>query len=193
MEKAIKEVRLAEMRTLDEEEMIVEGYAVVYDSITDLGWSKEVVDRNAFNNCDMSDVCMKYNHLDNVLIMARTRNHSLELINDEHGLKIRAKLIDTQNNKDIYKSIKAGLLDKMSFAFVVNKEDIDYSTDTRRILEIGKLFDVSVVDVPAYDSTEIYARNKEQYENEKSNYEEQKERHNKLELEKKKALALLSL
>lgn len=188
MEKAIKEVRLAEMRTLEDEEMIVEGYAVVYDSITDLGWSKEIIDRNALNNCDMSDVCMKYNHLDNVLVMARTRNHSLELINDEHGLKIRAKLIDTQNNKDIYKSIKAGLLDKMSFAFVVTKEDIDYSTDTRRILEIGKLFDVSVVDVPAYDSTEIYARNKEQFEKEKEQYEA-----NKLGLEKEKLKLLLSL
>ena len=193
MEKAIKEVRLAEMRTLDDTDMTIEGYAVVYDSITDLGWSKEVVDRNAFNNCDMSDVCMKYNHLDNVLIMARTRNHSLELINDEHGLKIRAKLIDTQNNKDIYKSIQAGLLDKMSFAFTVSSEDIDYETNTRRITGIDKLFDVSVVDVPAYDSTEIYARNKEQFEEEKHKYEEQKEQHRKLELEKKKAIALLSL
>ena len=186
MEKAIKEVRLAEMRTLEDNDMTIEGYAVVYDSVTDLGWSKEVVDRNAFNNCDMSDVCMKYNHLDNVLIMARTRNHSLELINDEHGLKIRAKLIDTQNNKDIYKSIQAGLLDKMSFAFTVSSEDIDYETNTRRITGIDKLFDVSVVDVPAYDSTEIYARSKEQFE-------EQKEKYRKLELEKKKALALLSL
>ena len=46
MEKTIKEVRLAEMRTLETEEMTVEGYAVVYDSVTDLGWSKEVIDRN---------------------------------------------------------------------------------------------------------------------------------------------------
>ena len=167
MEKAIKEVRVKELRALENEEMTVEGYAVVYDNVTDLGWCKEVIDRNAFNDCDMSDVCMKYNHLDNVLIMARTRNKSLELINDEHGLKIRAKLIDTQNNKDIFKSIQAGLLDKMSFAFVVRKQEWDYEKDTRTILSIEKLFDVSVVDVPAYDNTEIYARNKEQYEEEK--------------------------
>ena len=63
---------------------------------------------------------------------------------------------------------------------------MDYSTDTRRILKIDKLFDVSVVDVPAYDATDIYARSKEEYEKEKEEY-------NKLELEKQKALALLSL
>ena len=187
MEKAVKERRLTELRALEnDEKMIVEGYAVVFDSTTDLGWSKEVIDRNAFNGCDMSDVCMKYNHEDNVLIMARTRNNSLQLIIDDRGLKIRAELIDTQNNKDIYKMIQAGLLDKMSFAFTVSNEDIDYETNTRKITGIDKLYDVSVVDVPAYDTTEIYARSKEKYE-------ERKEKYKKLEFEKQKALALLSL
>ena len=47
MNKAVKERRLTELRALDnEEKMIVEGYAVVFDSTTDLGWSKEVIDRN---------------------------------------------------------------------------------------------------------------------------------------------------
>lgn len=188
MEKRIKERMLAEVRALDNDEnkMVVEGYAVVFENTTDLGYIKEVIDRNAFNECDMSDVCMKYNHEDNVLIMARTRNDSLQLIVDDKGLKIRAELIDTQNNKDLYKMIQARLLDKMSFAFTVKEEEMDYSTDTRRILKIDKLFDVSVVDVPAYDATDIYARSKEQYEKEKEEY-------NKLELEKQKALALLSL
>lgn len=193
MEKAIKELRLTELRALDDEKMIVEGYAVVFDSVTDLGWIKEVVDKNAFNGCDMSDVCMKYNHSDELLIMARTRNNSLQLIIDERGLKVRAELIDTTQNRDIYKMIQARLLTKMSFAFIVSEEEVDYETNTRRILKIEKLFDVSVVDVPAYESTEIYARNKEQFEKEKRKYEEQKEQCRKLELEKKKALALLSL
>ena len=100
MEKAIKEVRLTEVRALEnEEEMIVEGYAVVFESVTDLGWCKEVIDRNAFSNCNMQDCVMKYNHTDNLLILAKTRNHSLELIVDDHGLKIRAKLIDTTQTK----------------------------------------------------------------------------------------------
>ena len=185
MEKAIKEVRLTEVRALQDEEMIIEGYAVIFDSpATHCGYT-EIIDKNAFNGCDMQDVCMKYNHEDNFLILARTRNQSLQLVVDDKGLKIRAKLIDTTQNKDIYKMIKAGLLDKMSFAFTVDKEEYDYETDTRRILSIDKLYDVSVVDVPFYESTEIFARSKEDYLKEKEKEE--------LKLEKEKLKLLLSL
>lgn len=141
----------------DNNEMIVEGYAVVFDSPATHGFT-EVIDRNAFNECDMRDVPLKYNHSDNFLILARTRNNSLELIVDDKGLKIKASLLDTTNNRDIFKMIKAGLLDKMSFAFTVSEEDWDYQTDTRRILKIDKLYDVAVVDTPFYDTTSIYAR-----------------------------------
>lgn len=189
MNKAVKEKRLIEVRALeDEKRMILEGYAVVFDSVTDLGWSKEVIDKKAFNKCDMSDICMKYNHADNLLIMARTRNNSLQLIVDDKGLKIRADLLDTQNNKDIYKMVQSGLLDKMSFAFTTSSEDVDYENNVRRITGIEKLYDVSVVDAPAYDSTEIYARSKEQFEKEKEQYQ-----NNKLKLEKEKMKLMLSL
>ena len=55
MEKEIKEMRISELRAIQEEndEMIVEGYAAVFEKATDLGWCKEVIDREAFNNCDM--------------------------------------------------------------------------------------------------------------------------------------------
>lgn len=189
----MKEIRLVEMRALEDNGMVVEGYATVFDSVTDLGYVKEVVDRNAFEGADMSDIVMKYNHEDSVLPMARTRGGSLQFNVDDHGLKIRANLPDTSVNRDIYTLIKEGILSKMSFAFTVKNEEYDYETDTRRILAFDKIFDVSVVDVPAYESTEIYARNKEEYEKEKRQYEEQKEQHRKLELEKKKALAILTL
>lgn len=191
MEKAVKEIRLVDMRALnDEEDMIVEGYAAVFDTVTDLGWIKEVIDRNAFDNADMSDIVMKYNHENSVLPMARTRGGSLEFTIDEHGLRIRAKLPDTSVNRDIYTLIKEGVLSKMSFAFTVKRQEYDYETDTRKILEFDKIFDVSVVDVPAYETTEIYARNKEEYEEEKRKYNEQK---NKFTLEKEKVNLLLDL
>lgn len=186
MEKAIKEIRISELRAMKDEEMIVEGYAAVFDSPTNLGWCTEVIDKNAFNNCNMQDVCMKYNHYDSLLTLARTKNNSLQLTIDDKGLKVRANLVDTTQNKDIYKSIKCGLLDKMSFAFSVRKQEWDYEKDIRRILEIDKLFDVSVVDVPAYESTEIYARSKNKYEEKKDSY-------NKLKLEKEKLKLMLSL
>lgn len=188
MEKKIKEVRLKEIRALEEQEkMVVEGYAIVFNEPTDLGYI-EIIESGALDNCDLSDVCMKYNHEDTTLIMARTRNKSLQLTVDEHGLKIYAELIDTQSNRDIYKSIQAGLLDKMSFSFVVSDAfwDTVDGQDVRRITGIGKLFDVSVVDVPAYNQTEIYARSKEVAEKEQQDY-------HKLKLEKEKLKLKLKL
>lgn len=187
MEKAVKEIRIAEMRALDSDEMIIEGYAAVFNQETDLGWCKEVIDQKAFEECDMKDCCLNYNHGQGKAI-ARTRNGSLELIVDSVGLKMRAKLIDTTEGTDIYKSVKSGLLDKMSFAFTVKEEQWDYETDTRRIMKIDKLFDVSIVDIPAYEGTSVFARSKEQYEKEKEQHEA-----NKLELEKEKLKLLLSL
>lgn len=193
MEKKTREVRLREVRALNEEnaeKMIVEGYAIVFDEPTDLGYI-EIIDRNALDECDMSDVCMKYNHEDSTLIMARTRNKSLQLSVDDHGLKIYAELIDTQSNRDIYKSIRAGLLDKMSFAFIVEEAEWQINEgngepDVRRITKISKLFDVSVVDVPAYSQTEIFARSKEAVEKEQQYQHE-------LKLEKDKLLLLLEV
>lgn len=180
-----KEIRLLDIRATTDEEMTVEGYAVVFDSPATHCWT-EIVDKKAFDDCDMTDVCMKYNHEDNFLLLARTRNKSLELITDDKGLKIKAKLIDTTSNRDIYKSVQAGLLDKMSFAFTVAEDEWDYEKDIRTIKRIDKLFDVSVVDVPFYDSTEIFARSKDEYEKEKQKYE-------KLKLEKKKLELLFEL
>lgn len=156
-----KEIRMLaenlEVRDSANNEMVIEGYAVVFDSPATHGFT-EIIDRNAFNGCDMKSVPLKYNHTDTYLILASTKNNSLSLTVDDKGLKIRAVLIDTTQNIDIYKAIKAGLLDKMSFAFTVSDEQWDYSTDTRRILGIDKLYDVSVVDLPFYDTTSIYAR-----------------------------------
>jgi len=154
----------------NEEKMIVEGYAVVFDSPATHGFT-EIIDRDAFNGCDMKDVCLKYNHDDSHLILARTRNKSLSLSIDDKGLFIRAELIDTTSNRDIYKMIQAGLLDKMSFAFTVEEEKWDLATDTRTILRIDKLFDVSVVDTPFYDTTSIYARALSTLEGEKEKLE----------------------
>lgn len=168
-QKNSKELRLMELRALDDEEgkMIVEGYAVRFNEKTligdeEWGWY-EVIDPTALNETNMKDVPLKYQHGDTKGVLARTRNKSLTLTIDNQGLKIRAELIDTQDNIDIYKSIKAGLLYQMSFAFDVVEEDFDRSTKpvTRTIKKIGTLYDVSVVDFGAYPTTSIYARSKE--------------------------------
>jgi HK97 family phage prohead protease len=101
--------------------------------------------------------------MDSFLIIARTKNQSLQLTSDEKGLKVRAELLDTQHNKDIYKMVKSGLLESMSFAFTVKDQEWDHEGDIPRryIKEIDRLYDVSIVDIPAYDSTSIFARSLE--------------------------------
>lgn len=167
-QRKINEQRLVEFRAVDNEDgkMIIEGYAITYDKPATHVYGNrkftEVIKRGALDTTDMRDVPCRYNHNDSWCIMARTRNNSLQLIKDDVGLKIRAELIDTQSNRDIYKSIQEGLIDKMSFAFsVADKGDTWEYGDTetvRTVTNIKKLYDVSVVDTPFYDSTSIYAR-----------------------------------
>jgi len=159
--------------------MIVEGYAIVFGQPATHDFT-EVIDANALNGCDMKDVPFRYNHNDNFLILARTRNNSLQLTVDDKGLKIRAELIDTSAGEDIYKSIKAGLLDKMSFAFTIadggdSWTNLESDCPTRTITKIDRLYDVSVVDTPFYDSTSIYARALSSLDSEKKNLDKLKE------------------
>ena len=91
--------------------------------------------------------------------LARTRNKTLQLTVDDHGLKINAELANTSAGRDVYELIKRGDLDKMSFAFTVAEETITENvadkTIRREITKFDKVFDVAVVDFPAYDDTEI--------------------------------------
>lgn len=160
-----KEIRLSELRLNNEnEEMVLEGYAIVFNKETVIGDEKrgfiELIDRNALLLTNMKDVPLKYNHQDNFLVIARTRNESLTLEVDDVGLKVRAKLLDTASNQDIYKMVQNGLLDKMSFAFSVKEQSWDRSGEIpkRTIKSIERLYDVSIVDTPAYEDTSIYAR-----------------------------------
>ena len=177
-----KEIRLncenVSVRAEDGEEskMIVEGYPIVFDKEAYIeGWDGgfyEKVDRKAFDGADMSDVALKYNHNDNVFIMARTRNGSLTLTPDEKGVFMHAELIDTDTNKDVYKMVRSGLLTEGSFAFTVSddKEEVKDGEIHRTILGIGTLFDVSICPNGAYgDLTEIYARSYEALESVKHN------------------------
>lgn len=167
----IKETRLADV-TLHEEDdkMILEGYALVFNNETLIGDEEygflEEIDSRALSETKMKDVPMKYNHMDSFLIIARTKNQSLSLNVDNVGLKVRAELLDTNTNQDIYKMVRSGLLDKMSFAFTVDEQvwNREGKIPKRTITKIERLYDVSVVDTPAYDATSIYARSLESME-----------------------------
>ena len=158
-----------ETRAEDDGQMIVEGYATTFNQPYVL-WEnpdytvREQVDPHAFDEADMSDVIMQYDHVGRVF--ARIRNGTLTVTPDEHGLKIRARLDGTELGRQLYEEIKGGYTDRMSFGFTVEKAQRVETDDTvtghtdvlRTIVAIRKLYDVSAVSLPANDQTEISAR-----------------------------------
>lgn len=156
------ELRAKEESEENPNEMTIEGVACVFDSETTLfEWDgveyKEKVDKNAFAEADISDVIFNYNHGGRVY--ARTRNDSLHLEVKEDGLHVLISLNpEDEGHKQLYRDIKNGLIDKMSYAYTVSEEAYDVDTHLRTVLKIKKLYDVSAVDIPAYDSTSISAR-----------------------------------
>jgi hypothetical protein len=145
-----------------DQKMLIQGYAIRFNepAVFDVDGVeyREVIDPRALDKTDMRDVPLRYNHSDNVMVMARTRNKTLQLIKDDEGLRILADLANTTAGRDLYELIKRGDVDKMSFAFTVARDDYDVETRTRRILAVDKIFDVSAVDSPAYETTSISVR-----------------------------------
>ena len=180
-----------------EKPMIVEGYAVIYDQPQTYQFGEETytetIVRGACDGADMRRTVMRYNHEDSVFALARTKNGSLQMMSDDYGLKIRAELIDTQSNRDVYKMIRSGLIDEMSFAFTVAEGgdtwtySDDFKTVTRDITAIDVIYDVSAVDTGFYENTSIYARAFDSVDALKEQAEKAK-----LELEKARAIALAS-
>ena len=150
-----------------EEKRIVTGYASTFDEPYVLydgdGWKYlEVVDRGAFDETDMSDVIMQYDHRGRVF--ARTRNNTLTVNPDDKGLFIEADLGGTEIGRELYEEIRGGYTDRMSFGFTVNGEFEEYEKTeegvalyTRHITSVEKLYDVSAVSLPANDGTSIEA------------------------------------
>ena len=139
----------------------VRGTAIVFDTPTclfEVDGVKyyEVIDRHALDGCDLSDVIMNYNHGGKVV--ARLRNKTLVLTITDRGLDMEADLSGTVAGRDLYEEIDGGYIDKMSFSFVVQAAEYDAATHTRRITKIRKLYDVSAVDIPAYEETSLSAR-----------------------------------
>ena len=157
-----------ETRTAEDGAKVVEGYATTFNMPYELWRDREMtvneqVDRNAFAECDMSDVIMQYDHEGRVF--ARIANGTLELAADDHGLHIRANLGGTEIGRQLFEEIEGGYTNKMSFGFTVTGEERKttknadgHITVLRTITKIGKLFDVSAVSLPANDATEISAR-----------------------------------
>ena len=162
------EDRKAEVRTLEDGQEVVEGYATTWDEY--LLWDDgeyrmyERVDQHAYDECDLSDVIFQLNHEGRVY--ARGSNKTLIIRPDEKGLFTRAYLGGTGAGRELREEIKGGYLTRMSQGFRVDQEKREIIENRengridihRTILRMKKLYDVSVVSLPANDATSISAR-----------------------------------
>lgn len=163
------EIRSAETDDVEQEERkVVTGYASTFNEpytlYEDDDWRfNEVVDARAFENTDMSDVIMQYDHEGRVF--ARMSNNTLTVVPDEKGLLIEADLGGTELGRQLFEEIRGGYTNKMSFGFTVDGEDYLDTKDVdgkaltvRTITSVRKLYDVSAVSLPANDATSISVR-----------------------------------
>lgn len=139
----------------------VEGYAARYEPYVlyhdcDGQPVYERFERGCFDNCDMSDIIMQYDHAGKVL--ARTGNGSLIVEVTDEGLFVAADLGRTEAARDLYEDIKAGMVTKMSWRFRCGTYYYDQETRTIVHKTVKKIYDVAPVSIPANDDTEINAR-----------------------------------
>lgn len=164
-----REYRSMTMAAVDGQEYRVNGYATTFDDPYIL-WEdrdlvvREIIDHDALNNADMADVIMQVNHEGRVF--ARSSNNTLELVPDAHGLGVDAYLGGTDLGRGVFQDIAGGYMTKMSWAFTVDRDEWKSeqapdgrALETRTIKAVKKVYDVSVVSIPANDATEISARN----------------------------------
>jgi HK97 family phage prohead protease len=168
-----------EIRAEDtDDEKVITGRPIVYNSRTDLGYFDEIIESGALNGTNLSDVRFLVNHDRSMIPLARSRrnngNSTMKLSVDMQGMNIDFIKLDTENNttaRALYSAVERGDITGMSFMFSVDDEEwenLESEHPTRHIKKIGSVVEISAVTFPAYEATEIYARNKEALDNARS-------------------------
>lgn len=186
-----------ELRTLDNDQEVIEGYALKFDRWSDtLGWSypfREKLEPGCLDDTDMENVVALFNHNQSDILGRTGANVSLDV--DNIGLKFRINPTDTTLSRDLIANIRAGVINQCSFAFTVPNEDgaeewrenEGTGIYERYIHKIDRLYDVSVVTTPAYPDTEavVGARSQELVDELRSHPKKQEIRQmlNELEME----------
>lgn len=150
-----------EMREDDGEQFVVRGYASTFEPylmFEDDGVQYfERIAPTAFDGADMSDTVFLRDHTGRVL--ARTKNGSLLLSVDSHGLLTETNLGLTDASKEMYEDIATGNYTQMSFSFVVARDGEHFEEEARKVTRvidrIAKTYDVSAVAFPANPGTDI--------------------------------------
>ncbi len=175
--KEIRMLPIHELRVDDNESGKIVGHASVFDSWSELLGGifpfKEIVRKKAFEETiKVDDVRALFNHDPNY-VLGRNKAGTLELAEDEIGLKVIITPPDTSWAKDLIVNVRRGDISQMSIGFIV-LEDVWGTKDGVDIREIKKvqLFDVSIVTYPAYTQTDVGVRAMEGYHEYKNKLDE---------------------
>jgi HK97 family phage prohead protease len=153
----------AEVRAVDTTDgsLRLAGYAATFNKEADGLNFREVIAPGAFTRAlDAQDpVFLLVNHDMEGIPLASTQSGTLQLRQDANGLYIEAEL-DPANPRaqELTSALRRGDMDKMSFAFTVQPDGQTRDAGLRTITEIDRLFEVSVVTLPAYSSTSVGMR-----------------------------------
>jgi HK97 family phage prohead protease len=152
-------VRDIEARQAEDGTMRMAGYAAVFNEASLPLPFIEKIAPGAFSKTlqETPDVRLLANH--EGLPMARTKNGTMRLYEDETGLYFEAELANTQEARDLYTLVERGDVDQMSFAFRVIRQNWSKDRTERTLTEVSLADgDVSIVTYPAYPATSVEAR-----------------------------------
>lgn len=158
MEQEKRVTEQAELQENNETSKKISGYAFKFNQPSkDLGGFVEVITPEALQEVDLSNVFLLYGH-DYSKPLASTKAGTLKLEVDDTGLHFEAELPDTTYANDVYENVSKKILDSMSFGFVLGMDSFDQAEDGSVVRSIDKmkaLNEISVVTIPAYDSTNV--------------------------------------
>lgn len=132
---------------------LLTGYAVIFNSPSENMGFIETVGSHALDDVDLSSTFALYNHDFNNVLGKTGKNLSLNV--DEKGLYFELELLPSDEH--IFELVKDGIINKMSFGFIVDKDNWQDSTH-RTILKIKELQEISLVPLPAYSESDITAK-----------------------------------
>lgn len=167
-----------EVRAESEGIKTIRGYAAMFNISTDLGWCKEIIQTGAFDDCLEDDIRCLFNH-ESEYILGRTSSKTCRVGVDNVGLWYECDLDESNtDHMNLYRSIMRGDINQSSFAFSIKEQNWTFSEgedDVRTIIKCERLYDVSPVTYPAYESTTVSARAKADYDQMKKQIEDEKQ------------------
>lgn len=158
MERRYLKLTDVECRKKDDKSLSLSGYAIRFEEASELIFDEfvEYIDRRALDNTELDNTFLLYNH-NTDYVLGNTSSKTLSLNITEVGLRFSVDLPNTAKAKEIHELIKRGDINGMSFGFTTKKDAWNMQSEPiqRRVLEIGELLEISIVPLPAYESTKV--------------------------------------